>query len=169
MLFIVCEHYYNPIEDNLIIDNTSIKDVEECFICLEKITTTGEKPFKYKNCCKYIKQCKCDGWIHGTCIEVWFNRNLKCPICKCVIIRTNDKIFSFIRENENLIRIYIKARNALETLTYKCNESIFFLLNSLYLILVYYFCICISLRVLDHYFDFDFSSYKELKSEQFYY
>ncbi len=167
MLFIVCEHYYNPIEDNLIIDNTSIKDVEECFICLEKITNTGEKPFKYKNCCKYIKQCKCDGWIHGTCIEIWFNRNLKCPICKGVVLRINDSIFSFIRENEHLITLYIKLRSMVDYVDYRYKEAVFVILYSLHLVIVYSVSFCIFFRVLDHYFGF--MSYKEIKDDQFYF
>ena len=54
----------------------------ECFICLEVSNQDEKYPSQLKNLQEYIKKCRCDGFIHSNCIEIWYNTNNTCPICR---------------------------------------------------------------------------------------
>lgn len=70
-------------EDNagLLIYQQIDNEYHECFICLET-QKTKEIPIQLKNQTIFLKFCQCDGWIHDSCLKVWFNINEKCPICR---------------------------------------------------------------------------------------
>ena len=64
----------------------------ECFICFENTFV-----IKMKNQGTFFKPCNCDGWIHETCLETWYNHNQTCPICcKPMIYFHNLELQHFI-------------------------------------------------------------------------
>lgn len=88
MIFRVCEHY----DDNQPIYPSCIKP-DECFICYELSTNLEPCPISLKSQINYNKQCGCDGWIHKQCLDIWFSKQRKCPICRLEITeRTNNNI-----------------------------------------------------------------------------
>ena len=47
---------------------------------------------------KYIKNCVCNGWIHTSCLNIWYNINKNCPFCLSKMIKkieNNNNIFLF--------------------------------------------------------------------------
>ena len=60
--------------------NSNINE-NECLICLEVKNNNNEKTMKLNDlACE--KKCKCDGWIHKTCLDSWFIIKFTCPICR---------------------------------------------------------------------------------------
>jgi len=57
------------------------EEENECFICFEVSNEDEKIPSRLNNNINFIKKCKCDGWIHNNCIEMWYNIHGKCPIC----------------------------------------------------------------------------------------
>ncbi len=67
----------------------------------KKIFYKSKKTAKYKSCCiclydyknnDKIRKLKCNHYFHQKCIDIWFQRNIECPLCKqCVI---NAQIYS---------------------------------------------------------------------------
>lgn len=74
-------------EDLIIQQPNDIEPLEEneCFICFE-IQKIEEFPIRLKNQALFLKFCSCDGWIHDSCLKVWFDANEKCPICRKIMI-----------------------------------------------------------------------------------
>jgi hypothetical protein len=64
-----------PIEEN------------ECFICYEN---NFDKIIKLNTQCFYFKTCKCNGYIHKKCLDVWFETTSKCPICRNFISKITN-------------------------------------------------------------------------------
>jgi|LauGreStaDraftv2_3_1035109.scaffolds.fasta_scaffold44963_1 hypothetical protein len=58
----------------------------ECFICFEVSNEYEKYPSHLKSLHEYIKSCNCNGLIHNSCIEMWYNINNTCPICRNKII-----------------------------------------------------------------------------------
>jgi hypothetical protein len=55
----------------------------DCFICLQELSTdTKMLPFQLNNQKSYIKLCGCDGWIHDSCLDNWYQSKGCCPICR---------------------------------------------------------------------------------------
>jgi hypothetical protein len=97
MYFPTTEHYFEDFVgshdncENTIEKNENIENIDEnndCLICLEINTKSGETCIKLHNLF-YIKSCSCDGWIHGFCLEFWYNNNKKCPICLSSMYKKN--------------------------------------------------------------------------------
>jgi hypothetical protein len=63
---------------------TDFSDINcDCFICLqEQSTETKLLPIRLKNQNSYIKLCGCDGWIHDSCLDNWYQSKGCCPICR---------------------------------------------------------------------------------------
>lgn len=53
-----------------------------CFICYEINIPDERKPMKLKTQKYYIKDCSCDGLIHKYCLDIWYSKTKKCPICR---------------------------------------------------------------------------------------
>lgn len=73
--------------------NDDIKKTEEleeheCFICFE-IKKEEQMSIQLKNQTIFLKFCKCDGWIHDSCLKTWFTANEKCPICRNIMLENN--------------------------------------------------------------------------------
>lgn len=55
----------------------------ECFICLQETYIDNKSiPIRLVHQPLYIKSCSCDGWIHYSCLESWYDANDSCPICR---------------------------------------------------------------------------------------
>lgn len=93
MIFRVCEHY----DDKQVVYKLS-QDTE-CFICYEINTINEQQPINMQNQHLYLKNCKCNGVIHIHCLNLWFDKNKSCPICRNNMIkneRTKSILFYFI-------------------------------------------------------------------------
>ena len=146
MLFNVCEHYYSS-GDIKSLEN----DIVDCFVCMEKYDYLGNRTVSYNTNINYIKQCRCDGWIHDTCVEKWFKKNLRCLICRGVVIRVNDNIFSIIRDSEFMVKIYIKTRESINNIIYVQREITYFLFIASYYCMSFLFFISIAYKVIEHF------------------
>lgn len=55
----------------------------ECFICLHETYIDNKSlPIRLVNQPFYIKSCNCDGWVHYSCLQNWYNEHDSCPICR---------------------------------------------------------------------------------------
>jgi hypothetical protein len=97
MIFRLYEHY----EDNYI-------EYNECFICYDVDDDLKSKPIKLKSQINYTKQCSCDGWIHQGCLDSWYTKQKKCPICRCKITKINTD------KKVNLITIVVQCSKTFE-------------------------------------------------------
>ena len=52
----------------------------DCLICLEINDNSDNICIRIQNQF-YTKECLCDGWIHEYCLDIWYVKNNKCPIC----------------------------------------------------------------------------------------
>jgi len=81
MIFRVYEHYDDNEYENI---------VSECFICYDssdilELISLKSQPYYHKN-------CNCDGDIHKNCLDTWFMKQNKCPICRMVITKNDNNI-----------------------------------------------------------------------------
>lgn len=88
MIFSSCQHYdiqkYNKANE--------IEDIGDCFICYEMEDREKNMPIKLGKQKKYLKKCKCDGFIHISCLDKWYQMNSTCPICrKTMFLNTTNK------------------------------------------------------------------------------
>jgi hypothetical protein len=52
----------------------------DCLICLEINDNSDKNCIRIQNQL-YTKHCSCDGWVHEYCLDIWYVKNKKCPIC----------------------------------------------------------------------------------------
>jgi len=112
MYFSVSNHYFH----DSCKDNTDNRDNNECLICLEINDNSDSNCIRIQNQF-YIKGCLCDGWIHEYCLNIWYIKNKKCPICLCNMIKNelsenglqieNNSNTSFIINNLHLLIKYL--------------------------------------------------------------
>jgi hypothetical protein len=111
MLFRIVDHY------NIELDEFN-KNLEsaECFICYETIFEDEVNPIKLNSNTNYIKNCKCDVFMHKKCLDIWYAKNKKCPICRkymsentTITIELLNKgsyiLFAYIIVKKNIIKI----------------------------------------------------------------
>jgi hypothetical protein len=85
MLFRIVEHYETENEE--IKEKKEIKEIKEnqeikeCFVCFE-FQLDNNYIINLKNQTDYFKFCECDGYIHVDCLNLWYEKNEKCPICR---------------------------------------------------------------------------------------
>ena len=91
MLFITCQPYNN---DNMIEDPIN----KECFICFENKDMDNKETIKMIDQTKFLKLCKCDGWIHERCLNTWCVKNKKCPICRNIMDKKMNYVITFLNE-----------------------------------------------------------------------
>jgi hypothetical protein len=99
--FTLCEHYDN---------NNTFEIDSECFICFEFKNDNGSIPIKLNSQSLYLNQCVCNGPVHNECLQVWFNKNKTCPICRIKVIENNTAtviIYNYIPLG-GIIYAYIK-------------------------------------------------------------
>jgi hypothetical protein len=83
MYFPTSDHYFHYDSQNTQTsqncDNTTDEN-NDCLICLEINDKSDNVCIKIQNQI-YVKSCLCDGWVHEYCLDVWYIKNKKCPIC----------------------------------------------------------------------------------------
>jgi hypothetical protein len=86
MYFPTSEHYFQDDSQNSQnsqpsqnCDNTT-DEKNDCLICLEINDKSDNVCIKIQNQI-YVKSCLCDGWVHEYCLDIWYVKNKKCPIC----------------------------------------------------------------------------------------
>jgi hypothetical protein len=90
MIFRVCEHY----DDEQPIYGYYYD--KECFICFELKSCKGIKTINLIDQKLYLHSCNCNGPIHNECLQLWYNMNSSCPICRNKMVeRNNATIFMF--------------------------------------------------------------------------
>jgi len=104
MIFRVCEHYD---------DQPIYKDYcdKECFICFETKSSQGYKTINLIEQTIYLHNCNCNGSIHNECLQLWFNMNYSCPICRNKMVERNTAtivVFNYVPYG---ISIYFFIKN----------------------------------------------------------
>lgn len=102
MLFRVCEHY----NDDEVLCNKYI-EIDECFVCYEITTNLESQPTSLRLQTKYYKKCNCNGWIHKNCLDIWYNKEKKCPICRNIMTEKNIIGYTYLNITPYTTRIYI--------------------------------------------------------------
>ena len=103
---------YEPYDDNQLNYNNYVKP-EECFICYEIKTELDIYPISLKSQEKYNKSCGCDGWIHNQCLDIWYKKQKKCPVCRLEIYEKPNDVGVVINVVPYSNRIYIFACKSL--------------------------------------------------------
>jgi hypothetical protein len=121
MYFPIGNHYFD--DSSYKHDNNNVKiENNDCLICLEINDTSDNICIRIENIF-YTKECLCDGWVHEYCLDIWYVKNNKCPICLCNMIKNE------LRENE------IQDDNNNNNQGF--NNYLFFYANNLYLLIKY--------------------------------
>lgn len=118
MFFCTCEHY----NDNQPIYYEYDKNNEdkECFICFDIKTNDESNPISLKKQNLYITNCHCDSFAHKKCLQIWFEKNKNCPICRILVI---EKTTLFIT-NKYYTYIYFNLIN-MSKVTFKIMSFLF--------------------------------------------
>jgi hypothetical protein len=107
MIFSNSQHYNI---EKYMKNNNHIEDIVDCFICYEIEDREKNKSIKLGKQQKYLKNCKCDGHLHITCLDKWHKMNSTCPICrKRMFLNITNKPYTFY------IQTYV-LRNGLFTM-----------------------------------------------------
>lgn len=133
MLFNICDNYYNKEDEDFEKENEKIikseviveNDENECFICYEN---NFDKIIKLNNQCFYFKTCKCDGYIHKQCLDIWFDTTNKCPICRIIINKNTIIESKIIHPNYSIFIVYIL-----------CKKNFFKIVRFLFVIIFFYY------------------------------
>jgi hypothetical protein len=87
MIFQTFDPYYN--------DEIIIYENKMCFICYEIETEKGEKIINLNSQELYIRICSCKGLVHNKCLDKWYEKSNKCPICRITLNKKKDYIIIF--------------------------------------------------------------------------
>jgi hypothetical protein len=79
MLFSNFDPYYNDE-----ISYNRLNPEEDCFICYAQ---HGELPIQLDDQEYYVKKCRCLGIVHKSCLDIWYNKSSKCPVCREFIVK----------------------------------------------------------------------------------
>ena len=107
MIFRVYEHYD---DDPYMYISCDVSDI--CFICYDFRTEYECSPISLKSQLIYDKSCNCDGWIHKQCIEMWYKKQKKCPICRIEIHKRANNEIAVVNVLPYSRRIYLFACNS---------------------------------------------------------
>jgi len=110
MYFPVIDHYFDNHTNNDQNNYNKIINIiedNECLICLEIIDNTNKNCIKLQNMF-YDKVCLCDGWIHHCCLDNWYTKNEKCPICLCNMMKNDIDIISQNRDTKTSLFVNTK-------------------------------------------------------------
>ena len=101
MIFRVCEHYDSQY------DYSNYDKCDECFICYEVTTEIEITTIRLKIQKNYKKVCCCDGWIHNQCLNAWYKKHKKCPICRMYIQEQHNIKNTDVNNNSYLMFNFI--------------------------------------------------------------
>jgi hypothetical protein len=112
MIFRVYEHY----DDNQPI-YSYFDEPKECFICYEDKTELDSCPISLKTQEKYNKSCGCDGWIHNQCLDIWYKKQKKCPICRVIICERKNLVDAVVNVVPYSNQVYLFVCNSFYKIT----------------------------------------------------
>jgi hypothetical protein len=107
---------YEPYDDNESITNGYNKP-EECFICYEVRSDFEPYTISLKTQVNYDKSCGCDGWIHKQCLDIWYKKQKKCPICRLVICERKNVIDAVVNVVPYSNKVYLFICNSFYKIT----------------------------------------------------
>lgn len=134
MIFRVYDHY----DDNQPIYSSYDKP-DECFICYELSTEIEPFPISLKYQLNYNKICKCDGWIHKKCLDIWYEKQKKCPICRLQIHERMNTVYTVVSNIPYSNRTYLFIRKSIWKVTTVVAYSIL-----IYLVIEFYLSIILN-------------------------
>ena len=75
------------------INSYSVETTHLCFICHDDDDDDGTKIVSLKTRANhyedmFYKRCTCDGLVHHECVNVWYDKTMKCPICREKLVTT---------------------------------------------------------------------------------
>jgi len=82
MYFPTNNHYFDDSQNSQNFAN--IVENNDCLICLEINDNSDNNCIRIQNQL-YTKECLCDGWVHEYCLDIWYVKNNKCPICLSIM------------------------------------------------------------------------------------
>ena len=100
----------NDNDNNIIIKKKKKRKYEDCFICFQ-IINNKKTPFRLKSECYYQKKCSCNGWVHKSCLDYWYNKKPVCPICRNCIYRNSDIMVKIFKFNYKLFILIVFIKN----------------------------------------------------------
>ena len=112
MLFRIVDHYNFEIQEE--------SKPNECIVCLELDTRFESIPIKLQSQPLYTFNCCCDGWIHTSCLNIWYRVTKSCPICRTSIVK-----YSLV---DTLIKYIIYVINFISVTFHICLKIKWFLL-----------------------------------------
>ena len=108
MLFRLIDHYNTELDEC----NTIFEPIE-CFICYETVFEDELNPIKLNSNTNYIKYCKCDMFIHKKCLNIWYENNKKCPICR-KYMSENTTTTEILNKRGYILFSYIIKKNIIK-------------------------------------------------------
>ena len=109
------DHYYDN-DQKVNISQIEKVEQEECFVCYEIKLEDKIEPIRLKMQLLYLKNCECDGTIHKKSLDMWFNSNRNCPICRNLIIKNKYALIKFMNCHKILILTYIFYKKYIYTI-----------------------------------------------------
>jgi hypothetical protein len=135
MLFNICDNYYNKQDEYEDSKEKNEKNEEnECFICYE---TCLDQIIKLNNQTFYFKTCKCDGYIHKKCLDIWVDITSKCPICRNLINKNTIIESKIIHPDYSIFIVYILLKKNFVKIIRLLLVIIFFYYTSEYYINIF--------------------------------
>lgn len=109
MFFTTYKHYDIDKTRDKFINEDKNQHISDCVICYESEDREKLKPIKFGRQTKYFKRCRCDIFIHITCLDKWYNIKHTCPICrKYIILNTQKRLFNGWSDIYYVIKKYIE-------------------------------------------------------------
>jgi hypothetical protein len=104
------DSYNDNTNDNTIIRKKKKRKCEDCFICFQ-IINNKKTTFRLKSECYYQKKCSCNGWVHKSCLDYWYNKKPVCPICRNRIYKNSDIMVKLFKFNYKLFILIVFIKN----------------------------------------------------------
>jgi hypothetical protein len=143
MIFRTFEPYCN--------DEIIIYENKMCFICYEIETEKGEQIINLNSQKLYIKICNCKGLVHTKCLDKWYDKSNKCPICRVTVNKNTSYFVIFKNINYYYYIVFL-------VYFYK---NIYKFLKILSIMLFFYYCIEFYIILLNNYYDNSYNSYNK--------
>jgi hypothetical protein len=100
----------NNNDNNKLIKKKKKRKYEDCFICFQ-IINNKKTPFPLKSECYYQKNCTCNGWVHKSCLDYWYEKKPVCPICRNRIYKNSDIMVKIFKTNYKLFVLILFIKN----------------------------------------------------------
>jgi hypothetical protein len=104
MYFPTSNHYFEDSQNSQ--NFVNIVENNDCLICLEVNDNSYSICIRIHNQV-YTKDCLCDGWVHEYCLDVWYVKNKKCPICLTLMNKNQ-----LVESNETPVEIMTTTTNS---------------------------------------------------------